>query len=73
MTKKDYELIEEAFKYCKPLSGLKYEQWFATISHFSLIFKDNNPKFDQMKFLAACGIQSSQAEVERIENELLGH
>jgi hypothetical protein len=62
MTKKDYEKIALAFqKECPPkmedcTSGYttEYLTWLSCIGGLSKVFADDNPRFDQERFLRAC-------------------
>lgn len=59
MTKKDYELIAESIK--DVLEYQKRPDHAVTVrivaSNLAFVLKLDNPKFDEDKFLTACGIE----------------
>lgn len=61
MTKKDYKLIAQALRYCKPthIEGHQflYQRWFATVTHMALALADQDKRFKNDIFLAECGVQ----------------
>lgn len=55
MTKKDYELIGEAFKRSKPHSFEEQEQFERTLDRIINILEVNDSRFDSEKFLDYIG------------------
>ncbi len=56
MTKKNFEKIAKAFAESRPSENSdKLVQWWELRNAFCKVFKDDNPAFDVLKFLAATG------------------
>lgn len=64
MTRKNYVAFAEMFKRMKPdTSGLQCSrpediQWRMTVDGAAELFQRDNPRFDRMRFLDACGYTS---------------
>lgn len=74
MTKKDYELMAEAFCIAMPSSADEYEAWKSTlyktrirawadcIRGFCIVAVRDNRRFDPARFCTACGMPAQLAE-----------
>ena len=59
MTKKDFELIAGVLrgKRPEPLCRTSYALWLITAESFAQALSDAHPRFDTLRFLAACGVE----------------
>lgn len=63
MTKKDYILIADTLKYCRPCKIAKpkgyedrMEAWRGTVEELTKRLQAENTRFDRSRFLEACGV-----------------
>lgn len=54
MTRKDYKRIADGFYYAKPANDAERDVWARTLSSVANQLRNDNPRFDYDKFLAAC-------------------
>lgn len=72
MTSKNYVAFAEMFKAMWPTSGNQAEAdsvWHHAIAASADVFATDNPRFDRLKFMQACGMTREQgciAEVNRL-------
>lgn len=59
MTRKDFQLIADAFKYTKPWCQEDYPQWCRDVTRMSMALRGANARFDRHQFLKACGVDES--------------
>lgn len=60
MTKKDYELIAQAFRAVTDVLDVSDDEYRGVREvavAIALRLADNNPRFDRARFLAACGVE----------------
>jgi len=63
MTKKDYVLLADFFEaYVKAESVYGTFELKVVLDHLATILKSNNPRFDEIRFLAACGLRAKDLE-----------
>lgn len=63
MTKKDYEMIAEAFLDIYSMQGYKNSEAIETLArHLAGRLALDNPRFDRKRFLTACGVQRDWLE-----------
>jgi hypothetical protein len=62
MSSKDYEKLAGTFKFCKPSKIAKpkgfshrLEMWEGIVLEFCKTLSNENPRFNNEKFLTACG------------------
>ena len=63
MSRKDYELIAEAFRDTRPMDNASdpnlWSQWRTDVMHISRALRSTNPRFDQNRFVAACNRETN--------------
>lgn len=57
MTRKDYQLIANAFCDSKPVTETALTQWKNDVTILARALATTNPRFDRERFLKACGIE----------------
>jgi hypothetical protein len=64
MTRKHFEIIAAALRSTRPPVELMptdgpaaYSQWRDDVTSMTVALVDTNPRFDQAKFLKACGVE----------------
>jgi hypothetical protein len=62
MTRKDYILIAAALKHARPVSDEPYiiAEHDRVADYVSVALGTDNPRFNPERFLAACGVQTSE-------------
>jgi Fe-S-cluster formation regulator IscX/YfhJ len=58
MSRKDFNLIAQAFYQTKPLADCdtnRSQQWWDDVRNVAYALRETNPRFDVSRFLAACG------------------
>jgi hypothetical protein len=55
MTKKDFQLIADVLYKFNPKSGTRTFLWESVLNDFVVALKSTNGRFDEIKFLDACG------------------
>ena len=54
MNRKDYIKIAEVISFCRDQSFTKEEAIAGIVRELCLVFKEDNPRFDPLKFKEAC-------------------
>ena len=56
MTRKDYEVIAATFnKVAHSINDLSCLTWAESVTSLASVLAEDNPRFDRVKFLNACG------------------
>ena len=58
MTKKDFELIADVFKYTQAANPSMTKCLWHTAKNMATELASTNPRFNRERFLAACGVLS---------------
>jgi hypothetical protein len=69
MTKKDYELIAEGLEASRYLIGVSNDteaMYRNIVSNIASSLKNDNPRFDRVKFYRACGL-TSEADTRKAQ------
>ncbi len=63
MSRKDFELIAEAFRNTRPVNDAydpeMWEQWKMDVNNIALALRHTNPRFDRTIFIAACNRETN--------------
>jgi hypothetical protein len=63
MSRKDYELIAEAFRDTRPMDNASdpnlWNQWRADVNRIARALRGTNPRFDTARFVTACNRETN--------------
>jgi hypothetical protein len=63
MSRKDYELIAEAFRDTRPMDDASdpnlWNQWRTDVAHIARALRSTNSRFDLSRFVTACNRETN--------------